>query len=316
MLISLLRRLPLYVLALVFLCVPAQAQQVLFSDDFRGVSTRLPDGPTVLFPDQTKWAFTFWPGTVWPDSYGDGTNWLAGNADCQTYVTPLLRRVKGIWVSPTLRYNPFTITPEGLKITASLLDSQQMKAYKVESYRRFGSGMLLSRYNFKYGQIKMVAKLPSARGSWPALWLLPTSKTWPPEIDVFEGMVWGNRKTSISSGMLMTPADGPNLQTAKWFPIGVNPSLGFNEYRLDWTAQYIAVYFNGIKLWQQPTPASMKQSMYIIINFGVGGRWPFNELGVQPIDGMSSTRLNTAVDLIKSDYPDSMIIKSISVTKL
>ncbi len=54
----------------------------IIEDDFHGVEITMPAGKK-RYPDPSKWAFTFWPGTKWPDSYGDGTNWLAGNAECQ-----------------------------------------------------------------------------------------------------------------------------------------------------------------------------------------------------------------------------------------
>lgn len=56
--------------------------------------------------------------------------------------------------------------------------------------------------------------------------------------------------------------------------------------------------------------------MYLIINFAVGGKWVYNELGVQPIDGVSPDRLSMGSDLIQSDYPSEMIVKSVRVTAL
>ncbi len=89
----------------------AAAHSDIIKDNFRGVEITMPDGSRKLYPDPSKWAFTFWPGTKWPESYGDGTNWLAGNAECQTYVTPLISKVKGSPVAdqPALRpiFNPF-----------------------------------------------------------------------------------------------------------------------------------------------------------------------------------------------------------------
>jgi hypothetical protein len=54
--------------------------------------------------------------------------------------------------------------------------------------------------------------------------------------------------------------------------------------------------------------------MYLIINFAVGGKWPFNELNVQPIDSVSPDRLSAGSDLIQADYPAEMIIRSVNVT--
>jgi len=48
------------------------------------------------------------------------------------------------------------------------------------------SGHSKPETHFKYGSIEWLARMPSQRGTWPALWLLPTSG-WPPEIDVYEG---------------------------------------------------------------------------------------------------------------------------------
>jgi len=48
------------------------------------------------------------------------------------------------------------------------------------------SGRDLTETHFKYGAIEWRARMPSQRGTWPALWLLP-EHGWPPEIDVYEG---------------------------------------------------------------------------------------------------------------------------------
>ena len=306
-------------------CPPAQpsvgggkdsssAADMLLEDDFRGVNLVMPDGSKKLYPDTGKWAFTFWPGTKWPDSYGDGTNWLEGNTECQTYVTPLLTKVKGNAVPANLRYDPFSIQSDGLHIKASLLSPEQQSAYLVGGFRRFGSGMLLSRTSFTFGNLRMVAKLPSARGSWPALWLLPQSHQWPPEIDIFEAMPWGKHQQQMHVGLLFPK--GASGHFTKLVDLGVDPSAGFHEYGLNWTPDTLAGLFDGKVLWEQPTPASMQQNMYVIINLAVGGKWPFNELNVQPIDGVTPERLSAGADLIQADYSTEMIVKSLRVTPL
>jgi Glycosyl hydrolases family 16 len=290
----------------------AAAGPDIIEDNFKGVEITIPDAGKKLYPDAGKWAFTFWPGTKWPDSYGDGTNWLAGNSECQTYVTPLLTKVKGNPVPASLRYDPFSIQPDGLHIKASLLSAEQQSAYQVGGYRRFGSGMLLSRSTFTFGHIRVNAKLPSARGSWPGLWLLPESHKWPPEIDIFEAMPWGRHQQQLHYGVLV-----PKGETGKfggWMDLGLDPGAGFHEYGLDWTPETMTGLLDGKTLWQQPTPASLQQNMYLIINFAVGGKWPFNELNVGPIDGVSPERLSAGSDLIQGDYPADMIIKSVRVT--
>lgn len=291
------------------------SSSAIISDEFRGVEITMPDGRKKLYPDPNQWAFTFWPGTKWPDSYGDGTNWLAGNSECQTYVTPLVTKVKGATIPVELRYDPFSIQSDGLHIKASRLSAEQQLAYQVFGYRRFGSGMLLSRKAFTFGRISMVAKLPAARGSWPGLWLLPESHQWPPEIDVFEAMPWGPHRQQLHYGVVVpkgTPGGGLN----KWAELDSAPSDGFHQYELDWRPDTLTASFDGKVYWQQPTPPSLQQNMYLIVQFAVGGKWPFNELNVQPIDSISPDRLAAGSDLIQSDYPAEMIVKSIRVSAL
>jgi Glycosyl hydrolases family 16 len=284
----------------------------IIEDHFQGIDTTMPDGGKRLYPDSSRWAFTFWPGTKWPDSYGDGTNWLAGNAECQTYVTPFISRVKGSPVPADLRYDPFSIQSDGLHIKASLLSAAQQSAYQVGGFRRFGSGMLLSRASFTFGNVRMVAKLPSARGSWADLWLLPESHHWPPEIDIFESMPWGKHRQQLHYGVLVPKGTGAGF--GKWTDLGIDPSTDFHEYGLNWTPETLTGLFDGKVLWQQPTPSSLQENMYLIINFAVGGKWPFNELNVQPIDSVSPDRLSAGSDLIQADYPAEMIIRSVNVT--
>lgn len=290
----------------------SSAASNVIEDNFLGANTTMPDGSKRLYPDSNIWAFTFWPGIKWRDSYGDGTNWLGNNAECQTYVTPFISKVKGNPVPLNLRYDPFSIRADGLHIKASLLSAAQQSAYQVGEFRRFGSGMLLSRTSFTFGNIRMVAKLPSARGSWADLWLLPESHQWPPEIDIFEAMPWGKHLQQIHFGVLVPK--GATGRFGNWTDLGIDPTAGFHEYGLDWTPETLRGLLDGKVLWQQPTPTSLQQNMYLIVNFAVGGKWPFNELNVQPIDSVSPERLSAGADLIQADYPAEMIIKSIKVT--
>jgi len=290
-----------------------EAKEIILSDNFQGVETRLPDGTYKLYPDRKIWAFTFWPGIKWPDSYGDGTNWLENNGESQTYLNPFIKKVKQVPVPLQLRYDPFTIQQDGLHIRAALLTPEQQKAYKVGGHRRFGSGMILSRTSFTYGKIRVVAKLPNARGSWPAFWLLAAKQQWPPEIDAFEAMAWGPHATEIHSGMVSKRDE--NQTYGDWFDVGTDISKDFHEYGLDWNEKTISASFDGRILWEKTTPESMKQDMYIILNLAVGGKWPYNELKIPPIDGTSTERLTQGADLIEAEYPAEMIVKSIRVSQ-
>ena len=302
------------VLVPLFIVVSARvwSSKTLFVDDFRGVLVSLPgEARPTLYSDQQKWAFTFLPGLKWPESYGDGTNWLNGNAEGQTYVTPLLSSIKGNAIPPSLRYNPFWIERDGLHIVASLLSPDQQAVYQVGGSRRFGSGILISRASFTYGKFRLVAKLPSARGSWPTFWLLPAAFIWPPEIDIFEGMAWGTHSKSIHLGLIAP--EGQNTGFGGWKSIGIDVSKEFHEYGLDWTPQTLTFLFDGNVIEQRPTPEYLRTPMYMLINLAVGGKWPYNELGIPPLDGTTEDRLARGASLIESDYPTELIIRSVRV---
>lgn len=305
-----------FLLISLFCCLaaasPAHAAEEAFYDDFKGTPQILPNGTKVEMPDPQKWAFTFWPGTKWPDSYGDGTNWLDGNAESQVYLTPFLAKVKGKPVPVDLRYNPFHIDEQGLHIRASMLSNEQQTAYGVDGHRQFGSGMLMSRHSFTHGRVDVVAKLPNARGSWPAIWLLPEAHTWPPEIDILEGMVWGKHKTQIHSGFIPTKEDATENFGA-WYDVGVDPSKDFHTYSLIWTADTLTMLFDDHEVWKEPTPKSLNQPMYLIINLAVGGKWPYNEAGLNPIDSIDPERLLRGAKAIQEDYPADLIVRSVRI---
>jgi hypothetical protein len=141
---------------------------------------------------------------------------------------------------------------------------------------------------------------------------LPESHHGPPEIDIFESMPWGMHRQQLHYGALVPKGTGVGF--GKWTDLGIDPSADFHEYGLNWTPETLTGLFDGKVLWQQPTPSSLQENMYLIINFAVGGKWPFNELNVQPIDGVSPDRLSAGSDLIQADYPAEMIIRSVNVT--
>src|SRR5690606_24894009 len=83
----------------------------------------------------------------------------------------------------------FIRTPEGLALSTRRL-GQPVPVGSPPMLYPFLSTMLSGHRtpetHFKYGAVEWVVKMPNRRGSWPALWLLPTGG-WPPEIDVYEG---------------------------------------------------------------------------------------------------------------------------------
>ena len=310
-------RLPILTFFVMLLfAVRAHAESLLLEDTFPVEPRQLPTGEVRPYPDPAKWAFTFWPGIVWPDSYGDGTNWLENNAESQVYLSRLVSRVRGTDIPESQRFDPFEVTAEGLLIRAGLLTPDQQRLYQVGGHRRFGSGMLLSRVSFTFGRVSIVAKLPSARGSWPALWLLPENNDWPPEIDIVEAMPWAAHGRQLHAGIIGLASDGA-LPAPGWLNLPSRPADGFHEYGLVWDRDWVSFLYDGKVIRKQPTPRSLQsRKMYVIMNLAVGGKWPYNELGIAPIDGTSAERLTAGATAIERDYPAEMIIRSIRIWQL
>jgi beta-glucanase (GH16 family) len=93
---------------------------------------------------------------------------------------------------------------------------------------RYRSGMVTtySSFDFTYGYVKVVARIPAGPDLWPALWLLPVSQSPLPEVDILEGSP--NPRSSL---IALHPTDAAPwasaIQTA-------DLSSGWHTFVLDW----------------------------------------------------------------------------------
>ena len=134
-------------------------------------------------------------------------------------------------------------------------------------------------FDFEYGWIEARIKLPKGKGLWPALWLLRSDGTWPPEIDVLE---------------MVDPQGQHIAQHLHWGPKGqdndwtINHNLGFKTalvdlsadfhvYGLDWSPDRIAWYIDGT-VTQECTDRRIldyfKGAHYLLLNLAVGMSGP------------------------------------------
>jgi beta-glucanase (GH16 family) len=132
-------------------------------------------------------------------------------------------------------------------------------APKVYSCR---SGMVTTHpgFNFEYGYIQVVARIPNDGYLWPALWLDPSNYSWPPEIDMLEH--WGPPKDS--SGMFFHPV-GAGLVAQQLPPKEYGATVGWQTFAVDWTPSKLTWYLNGTEVFSviQHIP---HQKMYFIAN--------------------------------------------------
>ncbi len=170
----------------------------------------------------------------------------------------------------------------------------------------YSSARIHSNYKmtFKYGRIEFRAILPGGRGTWPALWLMPSDvfryattcteqsgwvngcDAWPNsgELDVMEyvgfqpGVIHGSAHTKNANFML-----GNNFTEQLAI---TNETTEFHTYALEWTENKIEWFVDDVSLgvlnktsnnWQD---WPFDQEFYPILNIAIGGSWG----GIEGVD--------------------------------
>ena len=230
-----------------------------------------------------------------PKFHQDGPNDLGGrtlvsNQELQVYVDP---DFAGTARSP-LGLNPFRIRNGKLLIRAERA-TPAISAH-IWNYR-YTSGVLTTAdsFNQTYGYFEIRARLPRGAGLWPAFWLLPASREWPPEIDVFE--VLGQDPSTIHQTVHWSKDDEHVFKHAE---VKIDDaSKGFHTYGVDWTKTTIRWFIDGRETARAPTPSDLHQPAYLLVNLAVGG-W-----AGEPAD--DSTPADLEIDYVRvyADKPDT-----------
>ncbi|HAB52451.1 MAG: glycoside hydrolase [Stygiobacter sp. RIFOXYC12_FULL_38_8] len=167
---------------------------------------------------------------------------------------------------------------------------------KIENYEgsSFTSARLItkSRGDWTYGRFEIRAKLPYGKGTWPAIWMLPTvwnlgNKGWPDngEIDIMEHVGYN---PNVIHGSTHCNKYVHTKGTQKTATTNVPDAIAaFHNYILEWTKDDIKVYvddklyftsLNEQKGWEY---WPFFKDFHLILNIAVGGTWG----GAQGIDG-------------------------------
>jgi beta-glucanase (GH16 family) len=189
-------------------------------------------------------------------------------------------RVEGGWLIIEARKEAYPIgarepaaKPEGRKLKGSARPSAE---YTSASLTTRGKAA------WTYGRFEVRAKLPSGRGTWPAIWTLGTnigSAGWPRcgEIDIMEfvgfepGVIHANVHTSkynhakhTNKGDRVTVADA---------------SEAFHVYAIEWDAQQIDFFVDARKYFTfrnegtGPDAWPYDREQFLILNLAIGGDW-------------------------------------------
>ena len=110
-------------------------------------------------------------------------------------------------------------------------------AKKVEFSNTYTSARMVTKNkaDWLYGRVEVKAKLPKGRGTWPAIWMLPTDNAyggWPNsgEIDIMEHV--GYDLNNVHFTLHAQAFYGANGKGASKYLGGVTDN--FHIYRLDW----------------------------------------------------------------------------------
>lgn len=153
------------------------------------------------------------------------------------------------------------------------------------------------KLDFHYGRIEVRAKIPSALGTWPAIWMLGTNRSelgWPAcgEIDIMEHVGYDPDRIHAN---IHTKAYNHNIGTNKGNQIEVkDPWSDFHIYAVEWFEDHMdffmddSLYFsfqndmaNDNDTWPFHKPH------YLLINLAYGGSWGGHEgvdTNVLPVD--------------------------------
>jgi beta-glucanase (GH16 family) len=139
------------------------------------------------------------------------------------------------------------------------------------------SGTLTTFHTFSqtYGYFEVRAMVDAKPGTLPAFWMLPTSGTWPPELDVME--VLGSRTSEIATTVhTRNPGDTKvgdgHYRTGNVAEVA-DTSKAFHTYGVDWQRDTLVWYYDGVKIFETATPIDLHEPMYMIANLNVGGNW-------------------------------------------
>lgn len=201
-------------------------------------------------PDSSRWNF---------DTRGNSYGW--GNNELQWYTG---KNTKNAMVSDGT-----------LKITARR-EPTSGKAYSSARLTTKSKG------DWQYGKIEVRAKLPSGRGTWPAIWMLPSENNyggWPKsgEIDIMEHVGYN---PGVVHSTVHTGAYNHVKGTQVGKPTEVITAMNeFHIYTTEWDENEIRSYVDG-KLYftfknEHKTSEEwpFDKPFHLILNVAIGGGW-------------------------------------------
>ena len=230
---------------------PPDPSHLVWSDEF--------DGPGRSLPDPARWTYDVGTG-----------NWGWGNGELQYYTEA---------------------DPANASVEGGILSIRAVRREKDGT--EYTSARLVTRElgDWTYGRFLIRARLDrcTGLGTWPAIWMLPTDRTyggWPSsgEIDIMEMVGY---EPGMVHGTVHTEAYNHGLGTQVGSRTAVELE-GWHVYEVMWTPNRVDFVVDGRKYHEFARVAGgtyrewpFDRRFHLLLNVAVGGQWG-GAMGVDP----------------------------------
>ena len=196
-------------------------------------------------------------GTTWADTRSE---WRVGAAD--------IGFGRSSFVDASSGYDPFAVGGGVLTITAV----PDRTASGVPG--AWESGLLTTQGGFSqtYGYFEIRADFSNAPGAWNAFWLLPDQNIPDPnnrgqwqELDIVEN--YGVLEQAVYSHIHTTDLV-PNDDWQQYLQVHSEMATptGYHTYGMNWQADRISFYIDGVLIGSKATPSDMHGPMYLLLD--------------------------------------------------
>lgn len=242
-------------------------------------------GPDLTSPDST--AVTGGWKLVWHDEFAgtavDTSKWSyevngdgGGNNELQYYTA----RAQNSFVT------------NGVLVIQALQESYLGKSYTSARMRTAHRG------DWRYGRFDIKAMLPSGKGLWPAIWMLPTDWVyggWPAsgEMDIMELLGDNPRKVYGTIHFGSSVQTHQSTGSSYTLPSPQRFDTSFHIFSMEWDSAGMRWSVDGARYFTAAHGGPFDQRFHLLLNVAVGGNWPGNP------DGTTSFPQTMQVDYVR-----------------
>ena len=211
-------------------------------------------------------------------------------------------------------------TAEGAQNGALVLQPHFTPGFVTKDGQKFDfiSGRIntKSKFDFLYGSASARIKLTAGAGLWPAWWLLGNGN-WPEtgEVDIMENT--GEKDWANAAVHGKGYSGDAGLVNRLYFPEKMDVT-SWHIYTVDWTPDSMVFKYDDVPMFRVTKPMTQffgewafDTHKYLLLNFAVGGVYPFKINGVkEPYYGLPATTLKRI-----KNKESKMLVDWVKVTK-